>query len=46
MATDKERNQNLIDNVVLADNNFTHLFDDIFAHGMESFHSLLKLCSI
>jgi hypothetical protein len=42
----EERDQHLVQNLILAHDHLAHLPDDTFAHRVEAFDSLLKLCCI
>ena len=42
MAPHEQRNQNLIEPLLLADNYLPHLRENIFAHPLEAFHAISK----
>ncbi len=42
MAPHEQRNQNLIEHILLADNYLPHLRENIFAHPLEAFHAISK----
>ena len=42
VASHEQRNQNLIEHVLLADDYLPHLRENILAHALEAFHAISK----
>ncbi len=46
VAAHEERDQHLVQNLVLAHDHLAHLLDDAFAHRVKAFDALLELCCV